>query len=204
MEFIPYLPLHENLFTKFYTPTYLHYAFKTQGVTSAVHELNWPISQAMRLMVTPYMQFWYLWPSRMMNPHKCSTTTDCFKIFSGQSTWYSTPRFLLLHLKIYSPAITAPAEQLHIVTGLTFHIFWVNVSNFNTKQMKCLPKGHRPGRKSGNKDTSMLYHSITISKLTSNVTRGIAVLKLHAGNFGGQNKNKFMLWYFLWRVPTQV
>lgn len=106
--------------------------------------------------------------------------------------------------KVLLPQLLRQPGQLYFVTGLKFDFFGVAISNFNYTDIHCLPEGHWPGGKTANEVASMLDHSINTAKNRSTFAGGVRKIVLHADNCGGQNKNKFMLWFFLWRVTVQL
>ncbi|MEM9400723.1 MAG: hypothetical protein AAF984_10995 [Verrucomicrobiota bacterium] len=100
--------------------------------------------------------------------------------------------------KVMLPRPLRFPSQLHFVTGLKFDLFGVNVSNVNQCDIFCLVEGHWPGDKTANSVCSMLHHSIRNAKKA--VGQPVSKLRLHADNCTGQNKNRYVLWYFALRA----
>ena len=100
--------------------------------------------------------------------------------------------------KVLLPSPLRKAGQLFYIAGLKFDFFGVSVSNLGRTDIHCLTEGHWPSGKTADEVFSMLHRSIEDAK--NDCLQPITLLQLHADNCGGQNKNRFMLWYFLWRV----
>lgn len=104
--------------------------------------------------------------------------------------------------KVLLPRLKKQPGQLHFVTSLKIDMFGVHVSHLKETDIYCLTEGHWPNCKTADTVASMLSHSIHRAK--TKIGREVKNIKLHADNCGGQNKNRFMLWYFLWRVTINL
>lgn len=90
--------------------------------------------------------------------------------------------------------------QLHFITGLKFDFFGVHSSNLGTTHIFGLPEGHWRGSKTANEVPSMLHYSMMAHRGSGSPTAQSRVPNLNADNCSGQNKNKYILWYFAWRA----
>lgn len=102
--------------------------------------------------------------------------------------------------KVLLPRLQKQPGQLHFVTGLKFDINGVACSNSNSVDIFGLVEGHWPQEKTANTVLSMLHHSVEAYKACENSENQQRRLVLHADNCSGQNKNRFVLFYVLWRV----
>lgn len=89
--------------------------------------------------------------------------------------------------------------QLHFTTGFNFNFFGISLSSLNSCDIHCLPAGHWPSIKTVDEVASVLDYSIFTAKARNDNINFVKSLHVHADSCGGQ-ENKYMLWYFLWRV----
>lgn len=87
--------------------------------------------------------------------------------------------------------------QLHFVTGLKFDIFVIYASSLNLCYIYELPEGYWPHNKTCSVVVSMLKHAIAEQNHFGSVTKGNKRIDFHANNCSGQNKNWFVILYFL-------
>jgi len=102
--------------------------------------------------------------------------------------------------KVLLPSLLRKPGQLHFVTGLKFDIFGICSSNLDLVYVFGLVEGHWPNNKTGNEVCSMIHHVIDIHTASERFQNPIENLTLHCDNCSGQNKNRYVLWYFCWRV----
>lgn len=81
-----------------------------------------------------------------------------------------------------------------------FDFFGVYSSNRGKTQIYGFPEGYWPGGKTASEDDSMLYISLQKHRSSLFENNNVRNLSLHAENCSGQNKNKYMMFYFSWRV----
>jgi len=87
--------------------------------------------------------------------------------------------------KALLPSLERQPGQLHFVSGLKFDFFAVSVSNLTCNEV-----------------LSMLY--ATLKRLKENeITKSAKHLVITADNCGGQNKNRWMLWFCEWLLYTE-
>lgn len=85
---------------------------------------------------------------------------------------------------------------------MKFDLCGVACSNDGRTDVNVLVEGFWPGEKTENTVLSILHHSISLrSGDTWNVTTGDRLV-LHADSFTGQNKNRLVLFYIVWRVTV--
>lgn len=100
------------------------------------------------------------------------------------------------------PKLQKQLGQLHFITGLKFDLFGFACSNDGKTDVYVLVEGFWPGEKTENIVLSILHHSINMrSGDTCNGKMGDRLV-LHAHSFTGQNKNRFFLFYIVWRVTV--
>lgn len=95
--------------------------------------------------------------------------------------------------KILLPHSLRQPGQLHFNTGLNFDLFGTHVNNLNCTSIFCLPEGHWPNSKTGNKVGSMILYQLDVLHEHSRFSTA-RYLTLHAENCPGENKNLHMLW----------
>lgn len=139
-----------------------------------------------------------------LRTHKNEAAAE-FKVYTdNQAEARDNPTSGRLHCvfdfaeKVLLPHLLRQPGQLHFVTGLKFDFFGVSVSNLKACDIYCLPEGHWPSGKTANEVATMLGNSIQLAK--SQLAVPCRSMILHADNCGGQNKNKFILWYLMWRT----
>lgn len=96
--------------------------------------------------------------------------------------------------KVLLPSMQDQPGSLHYVTGLKFDIFGISSSNDGKTFLFGLPEGYWTGDKGANEVLSMVMYAIRKLKdeaKTSSARR----LVIHADNCGGQNKNRWVLWF---------
>lgn len=101
--------------------------------------------------------------------------------------------------KILLPRLLKQPGQLHFTTGLNFDINGVSCRNTGNAYVFDLPEGHWPNDKIASSVLSMLNYAMNLP--SESRARGETLL-LSADNCGGQNKNRFVLWYLAWLVFT--
>lgn len=97
--------------------------------------------------------------------------------------------------KVLLPHLLHQPGQLHSVTGLKVDLFAVHRSTKGRTNVFCLPVGHWPGGKTTEEVLSMVYHPICILRSDGGF-HSCRCLDPHVDNCGGQNKNRFVLWFF--------
>lgn len=102
--------------------------------------------------------------------------------------------------KVLLPRLIHQPGQLHFTTSLKFDMFGIYCSNIMEMFVYGLTEGHWPSHKTGNEVFSMVHYQIDLFASLRSTPTEIKHLMLHADNCGGQNKNRFMIWYFAWRV----
>lgn len=102
--------------------------------------------------------------------------------------------------KVLLPKILNQPGQLHFITGLKVDINGVYSSNTGRADLYGLIEGHWPSNKTANTVLSMLHHTIERRTSCDNVNSHGKKLVLHADNCTGQNKNKYVLFYIIWRA----
>lgn len=105
--------------------------------------------------------------------------------------------------KVLLPSFRKQPGCLHFITGLKFDLFGVSSSNMNTNFVFGLPEGHWPNGKTANEVLSMLSYILLLHKKGTTVAES-RTLCLHADNCGGQNKNRFVLFFLIWLVLSGV
>ena len=103
--------------------------------------------------------------------------------------------------KVLSPKLLNQLDQRHFITSLKFDLFGVSSSNERTNNVFGLPERHWPNEKTANVVLSVLHHVLETHKNTNALGAFARHLRVHADNLAGQNKNRYVLWYFCCRVP---
>ena len=106
--------------------------------------------------------------------------------------------------KVLLPYLIIQPGQLHFTTSLKFDLFGIHFSNYNQSFMFGLVEGHWPNKKSGNEVASMIYYFLDLLKDIRTSEANIKHIDMSADNCGGQNKNRFMLWFCCWLVICGV
>ena len=102
---------------------------------------------------------------------------------------------------VHVPFFLRQPGSYYFKVGLVVRIFGIHCET-TKKQMNyllpegCYPADHRRGGKGSNVVISLLHHYLQ-TYLESNDQKQ---LKFHADSCGGQNKNKYVFYYMLWRV----
>lgn len=119
---------------------------------------------------------------------------------SGQVEPNGVTRHLVFDFaeKVLLPKVQKQPGQLHFVTGLKIDFFGVSSSNEHMNYVFGLPEGHWPAEKTANSVLSMLHHITTSQRIDGRPGGTARTLRLHADNCGGQNKNRYVLWYLVW------
>lgn len=120
-------------------------------------------------------------------------------IWFGDNKQSSWTRFFDFAEKVLLPKLQRQPGQLLFVTGLKFDIFGVASSNLSTTFISGLLEGHWPNEKTANKVASMLQNTLSATKQKKVSSQSLI---LHADNCAGQKKNRYVLWYVVWRVIT--
>lgn len=112
------------------------------------------------------------------------------------------PESGVLHLtmdfaeRVYLPFEHKQPSQRFFLTGLKYDFFGISNDTAGFQVTYGLAEGHWPDEKTANTVFSMLHHFLA-SELTAREAR---TLQLTADNCAGQNKNRWMPWYFAWRT----
>ncbi len=103
------------------------------------------------------------------------------------------------------PLFAIQQSEFYFRSGLKVDIFGVADDVAGVQRTYVLPEGHWPGymkaQKGANSIASMVWHSLGQSN------NQYTTLHYNCDNCGGQNKNRFMMWFFAWLVlyhPTVV
>lgn len=102
------------------------------------------------------------------------------------------------------PGMLSQPGQLHFTTGLKFDLNGVCCSKTNHNYIFGLPEGHWPNEKTADSVLSMLHHapgSPGDDVLASESNK--KHLNITCDNCGGQNKNKFVIFYCAWLCSTK-
>lgn len=138
-----------------------------------------------------------------LEKHVSEATTEflLYRRFQDMARGSSTHRHFVFDFaeKVLLPRLLKQPGQLHFTTGLKFDINGVSCSNTGNAYVFGLPEGHWPNEKSANSVISMLNYAMNLPNESR--ARGETLL-LSADNCGGQNKNRFVLWYLAWLVCT--
>lgn len=78
--------------------------------------------------------------------------------------------------------------------------FGIACRNLSKKFIFGLAERHWPGRKRADEVASMLHHTIHYYEGGNLNFRHAKNLVLNANNCGEQNKNRFLIFYFTWRL----
>lgn len=102
--------------------------------------------------------------------------------------------------KVLIPRLQDQPGQLHFTTSLKIDIFGIYCSNLKEMFVYGLTEGHWPSHKTANEVGSMLHYQIDLLQSLRTTSTKIKEIVFHADNCGGQNKNRYILWYLAWRV----
>ena len=101
--------------------------------------------------------------------------------------------------RVYLPWEHCQVSQRFFVTGLKYDLFGISNDTHGSQVTYGLTEGHWPGQKTGTTVFSMVHHFLASAHATPH-----RVLQVNADNCSGQNKNRFMIWYFAWRVILRL
>lgn len=91
--------------------------------------------------------------------------------------------------KILLPRFTDTPKDIFYKIGLKVDLFGIGNNTMQLQTNYVLPEGHWPGDKGINSIASFLYHDILLNH------RDKTSISYMADNCGGQNKNKYMMWF---------
>lgn len=100
--------------------------------------------------------------------------------------------------KVLLPRLLHQPGQLHFTIGLKFDINGVQSSNSRQAYVFSLPEGHCPNVKSANVVISKFFHTMNLD--VESRGRSVCTLYLTCDHCGGQNKNRYLLWFLAWLV----
>eukprot|EP00171_Calliarthron_tuberculosum_P002461 IDg2461t1 len=135
-----------------------------------------------------------------LEQHRCNARVEYSYYQKIRESTLLQPSGQTVHLvmdfaeKVLLPSMMDQPGNLHFVTGLKFDIFGISSSNLGKTYLFGLAEGHWKGGKSADEVLSMLFFAIWQYKSNPR-TAGATRLVLHADNCGGQNKNRFVLWF---------
>lgn len=105
--------------------------------------------------------------------------------------FYFAENFLL-------PYMFPQTLRLHFVTDLKFDLFGLYCSNFGRILVYCLAEDHCSSHKTESEVFPVIQHCVGFISSGRTTEIPIRHLILHTDNFGGQTKNRFVLWYICW------
>lgn len=112
---------------------------------------------------------------------------------------YSTSYLTLLKTCFYQNLLDK-LENLFFVTRLEFNLFAVHNSKTDKTTIFGVSEGHWPNTTNANTFILMINHTRNCKITPCHTNNKVKVLKMHAKNYAGQNKNWFMLFYLCWRT----
>jgi len=137
---------------------------------------------------------------RLFLEHKTEAEQEFFFYRYSSTLCSENPENGITHIvfdfaeKCMLPSYKKEPGSLHFVSKLKFDLFGVSSSNLNRSFIFGLPEGHWPSGKTANQVLSMIELIIQEHK-TNPTTKNNRRIRFHADNCGGQNKNRFVLFY---------